>query len=754
MFHFRSSGGEPRWITLPAEGTVIDELTTYADSVQAETSLPVEVTYSINPEAEALGIVFTPDGQFSWTPTEIQGPDSYQVTFSATNGTGTVDSTITIVVNEVNLAPELAPIADQLTLINSELTFTAMATDPDTLAPEPFTFNRLTYTIEDGQPGMAMDSSGVFTWAPATVGNFTVNVVVNDNGNPNESDEQLVNIIVENIFIPNSCPAEELTSVFWTNLFDDQGQSVVDSVTIEISAFRDNFNPPRIAQGASIDSTFTGTLEATLVDLSSLDVDSLYYWRVIAQVGDEELVSIATPFRRWAAQISVQHTLPFQSANKSADFRMISLPGAPQIEIGGTFNGTQAAPGPLPVGGNWDWSVWEDDASDTPYSAYLGNATLSDQQFEPGVGYWAISTSSWTVPQTPVANVTLEGNAFYPIPLNTASESDGTTGWTMIGNPFNFPVAWADIVGSNPNLNEEIWEWNGTEYVQAVCLEPYKGYYHLNTGGSDRIDLPCNLEPAICTATAKQEPALKGLKLALSQDRDPVSPTISDVHVSLHEQAVDGLDKFDVHAPPPLFESYRISLISEELDSMHPYFKRTARNSFDEAQSYNLQLKSVPDEPIYLHVSGLEHITNNEVYLFDEALGKSYNLKEAPVVLFETQRELSSLRLVIGDAAYIQDEESKLLPDDFVMQQSYPNPFVHQTTIEYSLPEAEFVTLDVYNMLGQRVRSLVNAEQSAGHHSILWDGKNEAGESVASGVYLYVFTSPSHRATERLVRIK
>ena len=81
--------------------------------------------------------------------------------------------------------------------------------------------------------------------------------------------------------------------------------------------------------------------------------------------------------------------------------------------------------------------------------------------------------------------------------------------------------------------------------------------------------------------------------------------------------------------------------------------------------------------------------------------------------------------------------EEEALPQAFELSQNYPNPFNPETKIEYSLPNAAVVKLAVYNLLGQRVATLVDQRQSAGIHSIFWNGKDDLGRSVASGIYLY-----------------
>jgi len=71
------------------------------------------------------------------------------------------------------------------------------------------------------------------------------------------------------------------------------------------------------------------------------------------------------------------------------------------------------------------------------------------------------------------------------------------------------------------------------------------------------------------------------------------------------------------------------------------------------------------------------------------------------------------------------------------MKQNYPNPFNPNTVITYQIPQNEMVTLEVFNVLGQRVRTLVNEIKDAGQYEITWDGKNNSGNQLSSGIYLY-----------------
>ncbi|MBN1464617.1 T9SS type A sorting domain-containing protein [candidate division KSB1 bacterium] len=77
------------------------------------------------------------------------------------------------------------------------------------------------------------------------------------------------------------------------------------------------------------------------------------------------------------------------------------------------------------------------------------------------------------------------------------------------------------------------------------------------------------------------------------------------------------------------------------------------------------------------------------------------------------------------------------VPTEFALSQNQPNPFNPQTSIEYSVPTEEFVTLEIYDLRGSLVRRLVNEAKSIGHHTIVWDGLDEYGSPVVTGMYLY-----------------
>jgi len=97
---------------------------------------------------------------------------------------------------------------------------------------------------------------------------------------------------------------------------------------------------------------------------------------------------------------------------------------------------------------------------------------------------------------------------------------------------------------------------------------------------------------------------------------------------------------------------------------------------------------------------------------------------------------------------------NELLPGSFSLEQNAPNPFNPQTRIEYSLPEAAEVKLVVYNVLGQQVNTLVDGFQEAGAKSVIWNGQDEKGTTVASGIYFYRMEAGDFAMTRKMMMLK
>nr|NIM98287.1 T9SS type A sorting domain-containing protein [candidate division Zixibacteria bacterium] len=124
----------------------------------------------------------------------------------------------------------------------------------------------------------------------------------------------------------------------------------------------------------------------------------------------------------------------------------------------------------------------------------------------------------------------------------------------------------------------------------------------------------------------------------------------------------------------------------------------------------------------------------------------SLRIKEA--VLADRRGYVMPVKIVTEEEA----EESR--PESFSLSQNYPNPFNPQTQIKYALPEDCDVKLTIYNLLGQKVRVLVDEHQSAGYKRVHWDGKDERGHDLASGIYFCKIRAGEFTDAKKMILIK
>ena len=94
------------------------------------------------------------------------------------------------------------------------------------------------------------------------------------------------------------------------------------------------------------------------------------------------------------------------------------------------------------------------------------------------------------------------------------------------------------------------------------------------------------------------------------------------------------------------------------------------------------------------------------------------------------------------------------LPDSYALHQNYPNPFNPETNLRFDLPEDMDVSIDVFDMLGRKVSSLLSQRISAGYHTIKWNGTNSNGASVAAGVYIYTIQAGEYRDLKKMIYLK
>ncbi|MBN4056920.1 T9SS type A sorting domain-containing protein [bacterium AH-315-J21] len=110
--------------------------------------------------------------------------------------------------------------------------------------------------------------------------------------------------------------------------------------------------------------------------------------------------------------------------------------------------------------------------------------------------------------------------------------------------------------------------------------------------------------------------------------------------------------------------------------------------------------------------------------------------------------------IIVDIQTGVDDDERSTLPTEFRLEQNYPNPFNPTTKIPFALPKGSDVTLEVFNVLGQRVRTLFDGYRPPGEHVIEFDGLNDNGASIASGLYFYRLNAGDVTTTRKMTLLK
>ncbi|MFZ5981021.1 MAG: T9SS type A sorting domain-containing protein, partial [Candidatus Zixiibacteriota bacterium] len=117
-------------------------------------------------------------------------------------------------------------------------------------------------------------------------------------------------------------------------------------------------------------------------------------------------------------------------------------------------------------------------------------------------------------------------------------------------------------------------------------------------------------------------------------------------------------------------------------------------------------------------------------------------------------KNIKAARFIVGNNDYAEDEISPLLPGMLTLYQNYPNPFNPETVISFALPKTAPMRLEIFNILGQKVTTLLDRPMPAGINTVVWDGHSESGGKVSTGVYLYRLQSGSFTQTKKMLLLK
>lgn len=385
-----------------------------------------------------------------------------------------------------------------------------------------------------------------------------------------------------------------------------------------------------------------------------------------------------------------------------------------------------------------------------------------------------------------VSGTTTHGSPVNVAVSNTDLDGGGTLtndeGWNLVGNPFGTAIDVDDVITAlqavDANANTSVYIWDKTQNAGAGA------YVALATGAENRIaafqsffvrlQTPAASGNASFTNAFRTSGATTLLKSRQNQD---ISLGLELTHegftskpsVVFSDKGQDGIDPDDVYHLASLSSQF-VELYSKvgdqnllvnhlPLDAGEIEIPLYLRSSQSGTFTLNWDSKSLPKG---WQASLLDTQTGTLIAL--DSLDRSYSFEHTvqakkvnpPVLSAQTsiaskakQSNQARFRLVITQGTAVSTEEPNTLPTEVTLEQNFPNPFNPTTNIRFTLPEAGDVRLQVFDLLGREVSTLINSRQSAGRYTVQFNASR-----LASGVYIYRLQAGGTVLTRKLTLIK
>jgi hypothetical protein len=492
------------------------------------------------------------------------------------------------------------------------------------------------------------------------------------------------------------------------------------------------------AMGES-EGTYRGVIPKEVITSRGVE----YFVRATDQDGNVTRFPVAGVFsiRVRVAEPGVVRGRAQPSGSEQTAYRLISLP----IEVD-NMSPADVLEDDL---GNYDNTKWRFFSlrPNQTYAEYPNTPPMA-----PGSAFWLIVGESGKIIDTGAGRSNPTERP-YAIPLNPG-------GWTFVGNPFNFPVPVANL-SLKSGGPVDIRTYTGVWGDLSTSLAPFEGYAVANSlNEPDTLFVNPELTPApakVETGVTRSEEDVVWQIRILARSGDARD---EDNVAMVSPKARTGWDQLDRPEPPVIGKYVSVYFPHPEWNKPFAYFCTDARPEIRELEVWDFEVESNIRSNVNLTFEGITEVPDEfEIRLVDETMRRSVNLRRSARYGYFNPGagHPRRLKLVLGREDSVAEAVAELtaIPSSIVLYPNYPNPFNPSTRIRYSLPRVDRVTLKVFNLLGEAVATLVpGKEQAAGFHTVVWDGKNEEGNPVASGVYVYVLQAGKVRLVKKMVLAK
>lgn len=328
------------------------------------------------------------------------------------------------------------------------------------------------------------------------------------------------------------------------------------------------------------------------------------------------------------------------------------------------------------------------------------------------------------------------------------------TGWNQIASPFAFRIDWDSLIAQQDVSPAYFYDGVSPYQLNIRVLEPWEGYFVENRSGQP-IVLPV---PPIEAATniARNKPILQSNDDYVVQiEAQVLGSELQDRYnfLGFKSGATREDDRLDLHEPPPIGDHVQLSIVQGKRFAAN--FKPVPRDG----EEWNLELSStLSHQTVLLRVVEYgQRPKGFTMVILDKDEFVPIGLQEGSFVLRTGEAHTPrSWKMLIGTDAFVaaHSEGIPLVPIAFALYPNWPNPFNPSTVIRYQLSKRSKVRLDVFNALGQLMKTLVEGEQTTGVYTVRWDGTNGEGVLAASGMYVYRLRAGELTASRKMLLIR
>ncbi len=367
----------------------------------------------------------------------------------------------------------------------------------------------------------------------------------------------------------------------------------------------------------------------------------------------------------------------------------------------------------------------------------------------------------------------------FTFPVTYTAEAD--TGWNMVGNPFGATLDWDKEDWAKENIDNVlyIWDLNAQEYKYwngeagshgSGRIAPFQGFW-VKANSEDPVLAVNPSNKTTGGVYRKQVQRYENVPVIALQLESEFHTT--STHFTFTELGSFTTDRQDAYRLLPFDATTYLELYSLFSDGTELAINNLPRD-FGKTIEIPIEAGAVVDGNFYDGIVSmtwpeLKNIPESwSVVIKDNHTGERINLKENSFYDFETRNRgktapvvntQSNFTLIQKSAAKSRNarftlfiepgDDGSELPEEVALNQNYPNPFNPSTSIEFALPVEDRVRIDVFDVLGRKIQTLVDQRYQAGYHEIDFDGN-----SLASGVYFYRLITSDKVLNKRMTLIK